>query len=86
MSLSPEDQAKSEDLKKRLPSFMMNAYELTELWGYANVRVLYDAISKGRFPIPTYKHGKFVVADTEVVKAYFSERRKTGVEKVSVGA
>lgn len=80
MALSEADQAKCEELKKRLPSFMMNAYELTELWGYKSVRVLYDAIHKGRFPIPTYKHGKYVVADQEVVREYFAKKRREGME------
>ncbi len=69
----------------KMPSFLMNAHDLTELWGYASVKVLYSAIERGTFPIPTFKHGRHVVADVEVVKAYFKKHREDGLKAVASG-
>lgn len=72
--------------RPRLPSLLMSAEELTELWGYKNQNVLYNAIKRGSFPIPTYKHGRHVVADVEVVKAYFKKKRDDGLAAVAKDA
>jgi len=68
--------------RPKLPSFLMDAADLAELWGYNNVDVLYNAIARGSFPIPTFHHGKYLVADVEVVKAYFKSKRDQGLRGV----
>jgi len=75
----------AEKKKVKLPSFLMSAEELAELWGYANVTVLYNAISRGSFPIPTFKHGRLTVASVDVVKAYFKKHRDAGLKVVANG-
>ena len=75
----------TEETKKArppIPSFLMSADELAETWGYKNTKVLYNAIANGRFPIPTFRHGKYLVADVEVVKLYWKKKRQAGVEQV----
>ena len=52
--------------------------DLVELFGYANKASLYSAISRGTFPIPTYKIGKRRVADRELVDGFFARHREQG--------
>ena len=58
--------------------------ELTDLFGYASVQSVYTSISKGTFPIPTYKLGKRRVADRAVVQAFFRYHREKGMHQLSV--
>lgn len=37
-----------------------------------------NKIALGTFPVPTYKLGRRLVADREVVDAYFARRREEG--------
>ena len=59
--------------------------ELAGLFGYANVQSVHCAISKGTFPVPTYKVGKRRVADREVVTAFFKYHREQGMQQLQVG-
>ena len=58
--------------------------ELANLFGYASMQSVHSAISKGTFPIPTYKLGKRRVGDREVVTAYFRYHREQGMQQLQV--
>ena len=57
--------------------------DLTILFNYKNVESTQRAISRGTFPVPTYRVGKRRVADREVVRAYFRKMRDEGLKEVS---
>ena len=57
--------------------------ELADLFGYASVQSVHCAISKGTFPVPTYRCGKRRVADREVVTAFFKYHREKGAKQLS---
>lgn len=40
-------------------------------------------VPEQRFPVPTYKLGKRVVADRAVVEAFFASRRAEGLKAVT---
>jgi hypothetical protein len=40
---------------------------------------VYNAIGKGRFPIPTFRSGKRRYADPRVVRDYFAAKRSEGL-------
>jgi predicted DNA-binding transcriptional regulator AlpA len=42
-----------------------------------------NAISEQRFPVPTYKLGKRVVADRAVVEQFFAARRAEGLKQIT---
>lgn len=42
-----------------------------------------NAIAEQRFPVPTYKLGKRVVADRAVVEAFFATRRAEGLKAIT---
>lgn len=56
--------------------------ELSELFGMT-LGSARNAISEQRFPVPTYKLGKRVVADRAVVEAFFASRRAEGLKAVT---
>lgn len=56
--------------------------ELTVLFNYKNVESTQRAISRGTFPVATYRIGKRRVADREVVRAYFRKMRDDGLAQV----
>ena len=58
-------------------------YTMTELADLISMSVkgLHNSMSKDSFPIPTYKLGKFRVADKEVVNLYFEEKRLESMRK-----
>jgi predicted DNA-binding transcriptional regulator AlpA len=60
----------------------MNLNELSKLVGMTEQSVR-NAITRGVFPIPTYKLGKNRVADKEVVRSYFQNMRDIGLSKIS---
>lgn len=53
----------------------LDTKELTVVFNYKNVESCRRAISRGTFPVPTYKLGKQRVADREVVKEHFRKIR-----------
>jgi len=57
--------------------------DLTILFNYKNVESTQRAMSRGTFPVPTYRVGKRRVADREVVRAYFRKMRDEGLKEVS---
>jgi hypothetical protein len=59
--------------------------ELADLCGIT-LASLRNAIYEGRCPIPTYKLGKRVVADKEVVDLFFAKRRAEGIEQLTRSA
>ena len=54
--------------------------EIYELFLYKNKRSAYVAISRGCFPVATYKIAGRRVADREVVRAFFRAQRRAGAE------
>ena len=57
----------------------VSADDLVHLFGYTSKASLYSAISRGTFPIPTYKMGKRRVAEREVVNTFFARHRDQGL-------
>lgn len=57
--------------------------DLMLLFGYKNLQTLYNAVSKGTFPIPTYKIGKYLVADREVAREFFASQRQEALDKLA---
>jgi hypothetical protein len=64
-----------------LPYIMIE--DLTILFCYKNVESTQRAMSRGTFPVPTYRVGRRRVADREVVRAYFRNMRDEGLKEVS---
>lgn len=56
--------------------------ELAELFG-VTLGSARNAVAEQRFPVPTYKLGKRVVADRAVVEAFFATRRAEGLKVVT---
>lgn len=56
--------------------------ELANLFGLTT-QSLSNSIHEERFPVPTYKMGKFRVADKIVVQRYFDSRRAVGLSQLS---
>jgi hypothetical protein len=56
--------------------------ELADLFG-VTLGSARNAISEQRFPVPTYKLGKRVVADRHVVEQFFASRRAEGLRQVT---
>jgi hypothetical protein len=54
--------------------------ELAELMSMS-LKGLHNALHHESFPIPTYKLGKFRVADKEVVSYYFEQKRAEGMSE-----
>jgi predicted DNA-binding transcriptional regulator AlpA len=52
--------------------------ELADLFGLTTKSLL-NSIHRERFPVPTYKLGKFRVADKAVVAKYFELKTKEGL-------
>ena len=56
--------------------------ELADLFG-VTLGSARNAIAENRFPVPTYKLGKRVVADRAVVEQFFAARRAEGLKAVT---
>lgn len=56
--------------------------ELAELFGLT-LGSIRNAIAEQRFPVPTYKLGKRVVADKHVVEQFFASRRADGLTQIT---
>jgi hypothetical protein len=56
--------------------------ELADLLG-VTVGSARNAIAEQRFPVPTYKLGKRVVADRAVVEQFFATRRAEGLRQIT---
>jgi hypothetical protein len=57
--------------------------ELAALFSYSDEDSARRALKRGTLPIPTYKlHGR-IVADVEVVKAYFARKRAEGLAQLN---
>jgi len=56
--------------------------ELASLFGLTT-QSLSNSIHEERFPVPTYKMGKFRVADKIVVQRYFDSRRAVGLSQLA---
>jgi hypothetical protein len=56
--------------------------ELADLTNMTPKGVL-NSISRGDFPIPTYKLGKLRVADKQVVEFYFEQKRAEGLSAIT---
>ena len=59
-----------------------NMSELAEIMSMS-LKGLHNALHNETFPIPTYKLGKFRVADKEVVSYYFEQKRAEGLNKIT---
>ena len=57
--------------------------DLTVLFSYKNEASTLRAISRGTFPVPTFRVGKRRAADREVLRAYFRRLRDEGLKEVS---
>ncbi len=57
--------------------------EIFELFGYKNKQSAYVAISRGCFPVHTYRLAGRRVADCAVVREFFRARRREGVEALA---
>ena len=60
----------------------MTLEELGLLFGYTNREALRRALKRGRLKIPTYKIQGKIVADVEVVNAFFRKRREEGLAQI----
>lgn len=56
--------------------------ELADLFGLT-LGSIRNAVAEQRFPIPTYKLGKRVVADKHVVEQFFATRRADGMKQIT---
>ena len=56
--------------------------ELQELFSYPNRRAITHAIRAGTFPVPTFDMGGRRVASVAVVKKYFQDREREGIEQM----
>lgn len=56
--------------------------ELADLFG-VTLGSARNAVAEQRFPIPTYKLGKRVVADRAVVEQFFASRRQEGLKQIT---
>ena len=56
--------------------------ELASLFGLTT-QSLQNSIHEERFPVPTYKMGKFRVEDKLVVQKYFDGRRAIGLSELA---
>ena len=56
--------------------------DLQLLFGYKSRNCLYNAVRNGTFPVETYKIGRWIVADREVVRTFFADQRQRGLEKI----
>lgn len=56
---------------------------LVILFKYKNRNSLYNAIYKGSFPVPTFRVGKRLYADKEVVKQYFRKKREESMRALT---
>jgi predicted DNA-binding transcriptional regulator AlpA len=56
--------------------------ELADLLSMSRKGLL-NAVSRGDFPIPTYKLGKLRVADKQVVEFYFEQKRAEGLSAIT---
>lgn len=56
--------------------------ELADLFG-VTLGSARNAIAEQRFPVPTYKLGKRVVADRAVVEQFFAARRADGLKQIT---
>ncbi len=63
-----------------MPYFALE--EVYQLFGYTNLSSCHNAIRGRRFPIQTYKIGRTIVVDREVVRAYFRKRRDEGLAQL----
>lgn len=57
----------------------LNSDELQILFGYRHKENMFRAIQQGTFPVPTYLLNRRRVADREVVRMFFEERRLKGL-------
>ena len=57
--------------------------DLTLIFGYANERETRRAIRRGTLDLPTYKLLGRIVADKEVVQAFFAKKRAEGLAELS---
>lgn len=62
----------------------LDTEELTTVFNYKNVESTRRAMSRGTFPIATYRMGKQRVADREVVKEYFRRMRDEGMDELDI--
>ncbi len=53
--------------------------ELTALFGYKNLRAARYAIRKGKFPVATYELAGRLVANVDVVNAYFRSKTEEAI-------
>jgi len=56
--------------------------DLQLLFGYKEMHCLYNAVRNGTFPVPTYRIGRWIVADREVVRAFFADQRQRGLAEI----
>lgn len=57
--------------------------DLTVIFGYANERETRRALRRGTLAVPTYKLLGKVVADREVVHAFFAKKRAEGMAELN---
>lgn len=63
----------------------MKIEELADVMGMTPKGVL-NSISRGTFPVPTYRLGKARVADRAVVQAFFEARRAEGLVSITTNS
>jgi hypothetical protein len=60
----------------------LTSEDLMLLFGYKTMRCFYNAVRNGKFPVPTYKIGRWIVADKEVVRQFFADQRQRGLAEI----
>ncbi len=63
------------DFKKN--PYVLSMEDLCDIFTVTR-RQIYRQIAAETFPVPTYKIGKYWVADVEVVRTYFKQKRREG--------
>ena len=66
---------------EELPYFTLD--QIFKVFGYKNKQSAYVAISRGCFPVHTYRLAGRRVADCAVVREFFRVRRQEGVEALA---
>jgi len=61
----------------------LNSEQLAEVLHYKTTRVLLNAVSAGRCPVPTFRCGKLRVADIRDVADYLDQRREAAAARRS---
>ena len=78
----PQTKNTNSDLSNAVERSFYTADELADLF-FIKKNTLYNKVCREKLQVPTYKIGKNLVADKQVVEAYFDARRLEGLLKLT---